>query len=185
MQRPRYRGLEQSNGRPATVHHSVSPEHRVIVKRLRDAKGSDFLKEIKDIPELKDVVSPETAKALQGLNPSELALAKKGIIEALDTAPALAEETLKNLQTEMTALERDVQATTSAQQLESVLAQGTKTADPQRLVTAAGGQAVEKVVQSRVSKLADLSVQGVKQDLLGSMGTCKSSPIPIRTGRLC
>lgn len=147
-----------------------------IAGRLRRANGAEFLKEVKNTPELQELVPAETLKAMGQLSADELAIAKKGVIEQLDNAPALAEETIKNMQAQMADLEKKVQAAKTAQDLEKVLGEGSKTTEFEPMVQAAGKQAVGNVVQARVKKISDLTLTDVIDDTKSLMQDVQNLP---------
>jgi hypothetical protein len=128
-----------------------------LIKRLRAIDARDLIKEMQAAPQLQDLLTPDTIKALQKLGPKDLAIARAGIVDALQNAPAVAEQTLKALDAEVTALEANVKAASSAQELDSALKAGQHATGPENLrdvSTRAGAEVVKERIAAETKKPA-------------------------------
>jgi len=122
------------------------------VKRLKNLKGADFLKEAKNIPELQGLFPPDQLKTMEALSPSGLEAAKTEILADLATS---GDEFFRSMDSQVSALKSKIQNANTVEELAAALDEGLKAMDPMDplALQTAGAETKTKVVQSRIGQL--------------------------------
>ncbi len=145
-------------------------------RRIRRAKPTELVNEIRNTPELKGLYSEPTLKAMEKLSQPELEVARQNVLDVLNNAPEAADITVANIQAEIGALEGRVNAAKSAADLDVALKKAEALTDPEKLVGEAGTAAQAEVVQARVQRISDVSIADAKTLVDGMLKESQNLP---------
>jgi hypothetical protein len=128
------------------------------VKRLQGLKGAEFLKGLKSVPELKELLPDDRLKGMEQLSDAGLDAAKTELIADL---PRATDAFFNNLDVKVNLLKSKVQNAGSEAELASILDEGVKAVDPKDpvILQSAGADAKAQVVKARIDDLAAESQQ--------------------------